>query len=218
MVDSDKTQLILDHLYLVKDFIRIKIHEDELPAVIDKSDLYQVGVITLIKTARRYKDDGRAVFSTYADKCIRPAIYGYITDMRFGPKKAQASRNKLKGIKGHPDMVSYDAIKIEKNEEALPNKQQHSIWFDKNYMSRLSKEEISAVLKQTIRILKQKVDSRNKFGAAGVHYSPRDNNYRAEVNYFKKKFSIGRYETAEEAGEARKEFLNRVKEYCEERL
>ena len=48
-----------------------------------KEDLYQVGVIGLIKAYDKYKEDKRVKFSTYAYKWIYGEIYSYINNSKL---------------------------------------------------------------------------------------------------------------------------------------
>lgn len=59
---------------------------------VDKEDLYQVGVIGLIKAYRNYKKEGNAKFSTYAHQYIFGEMYALATENR----NVKVSRDVLK--------------------------------------------------------------------------------------------------------------------------
>jgi RNA polymerase sporulation-specific sigma factor len=71
--EKGREDLVVRHLALVKSLVR-RVWQGR-----DEEDLFQVGVIGLIKAARNY-DPGRGAFSTYAVPVILGEIRGYLRE------------------------------------------------------------------------------------------------------------------------------------------
>lgn len=90
----DEKQLVERNLHLVRSVVdRIKA---SLPAHIEASDLYSVGVTGLIAAADRFDPSQGCAFSSYASLRIRGAVLDELRRMDWCPRRARARARKLR--------------------------------------------------------------------------------------------------------------------------
>lgn len=206
-MNADET--LINYGHLVKTAVK-QIDKYRLPPVIELSDLMQHGYIELLRCAGKYVDDGRAKFSTYADRCIRATLKGVVADAHWGPKHAMQHYRKKRGMAFVPDMISYDSfLEIENEDETLP-------WIETVGVE-------SCLWDQTIGIIaNNKFDATTKHKLAkkilsllkrkgGVYIVPKTNNsrggYLPSMRIMGKRIKLGLHNSEQEAKTARKVFL-----------
>lgn len=211
----------IENMKLVKTAIR-QIDTRKLPAMIDRNDLEQEGYIELQRCLKRFKDDGRAKFSTYADKCIRRRIMSKLIDAHWGPKHAGYHRRKQQGKELIKDMVSYDSF------SPVTNDDDHESWVD-NLSERDSVWDLfascltdrkrddktkSKLIKSVESLLKKKPSSNNTSGFSGVVHRPKSE-YRNKWSFSYKislyRIKVDGFADAASAYIARQESLVQLK-------
>lgn len=98
---------------------------------VDKQDLYQAGVLGVIKAFKNYKDDGDSKFSTYAYKYIYGEMYNLASSKSFKvskdiltlAKQIEKGRNllaqKIMHMPNNKELAMFLEIEEEKIEQAL---------------------------------------------------------------------------------------------------
>ena len=98
---------------------------------VDKQDLYQAGVLGVIKAFKNYKDDGDSKFSTYAYKYIYGEMYNLASSKSFKiskdiltlAKQIEKGRNlltqKIMHMPSNKELAMFLEIEEEKIEQAL---------------------------------------------------------------------------------------------------
>lgn len=209
--------VITEYGYLVKTAVK-QIDRNRIPAVIDYDDLLQCGYIELIRCNRVFKDDGRAKFSTYADKCIRNNLKKIISNAHWGPKHQTQHRRKKLGKELIKDMVSYNSfIDTEQNGETTPwinaVPESNSLWFEPENENgapgfHFTEEGIIKLRKKIQSLLKRKAD-------AGILYRKKSTNSRGGYAVYVqaiKRVYLGLYDNKNEAIQARVDYLRGILE------
>ena len=207
-------EIINQYGYLVKSAVK-QIDQKRLPSMIELADLSQCGYIELLRCSISFKNDGRAKFTTYADKCIRNHLKGVIADAHWGPRHAMQHYRKKNGKDLIKDMVSYDSfLEIEDEGELLPwiesigedsgvwksepENKSRTIFFDANKKNDL--------IKKIHSLLKRKE-------GAGICVVAKNKNTRGGYRAYAKlgkRIELGLYSSEEEAKTARGEFLTKL--------
>lgn len=216
-----KPRAFKENMKLVKMAVR-QIDTRKLPAMIDAHDLEQEGYIELQRCLSRFKDDGRARFSTYADKCIRYRIFKVIADAHWGPRHSEYHRRKQKGMELIKDMVSYEAFIPVTNDDEQDNwidnvSEKDSVWeklLDSFQAIRMDNKTRTKTLKSVETLLKKKPPSNNTNGYVGVVFSPnseRINKWACHYKIGQHRFRLEGFVDAEAAYQARQESLMQLK-------
>lgn len=207
--------VITQYGYLVKTAVK-QIDLNRIPPVIDYDDLLQCGYIELIRCGRVFKDDGRAKFSTYADKCIRNNIKKIISNAHWGPKHQTQHHRKKLGKEQIKDMVSYDSFTdVEQDGEVTPwlntVSEKGSLWFEgetKPPGFNFTDGGLINLRKKIKSLLKRKAD-------AGILYREKSNNTRGGYAVYVKAIKrvyLGLYDKKDEAIQARADYLMAILE------
>jgi RNA polymerase sigma factor for flagellar operon FliA len=94
---SERDQIILDHLVLVK-MIAVRVHEN-LPVHVDLDDLTHAGILGLIDAASKYDAGKKVIFRSYAKHRIKGAILDSLRQLDWASRDLRRRHKKLESVK-----------------------------------------------------------------------------------------------------------------------
>src|SRR5438067_11175105 len=93
---SDRDQIVLDHLPLVK-AIAIRVHES-LPVHVDVDDLIHAGVMGLFDAVAKYDDAKHVVFHAYAKHRIKGAILDSLRQLDWASRDLRRRQKQVESV------------------------------------------------------------------------------------------------------------------------
>jgi RNA polymerase sigma factor for flagellar operon FliA len=93
---SERDQIILDHLVLVK-MIAVRVHEN-LPVHVDLDDLTHAGILGLIDAAGKYDAGKKVIFRSYAKHRIKGAILDSLRQLDWASRDMRRRHKQVETV------------------------------------------------------------------------------------------------------------------------